>query len=440
MIAHTPAEAVVENEVPATCTAKGSYDSVVYCSVCHTELSRETIEIPATGHNWKEPKWFWSENHTSAIAKFTCSVCGENHIVETPNITSETTYPTGNTEGKIVYTATVEFDGETYIGKDIVVIPAINSEPIETSNLNIYSSISVGTDMVITFNARKSDLANYQNFWIVIVKHDPEGDKTYTYEQDALSDLNPDGSTASTWKVQFKDIYAKEMGVEIEARVYAKNAYGQVYMSKTRNATIRDELENILKNSNNEAQKKLAADMLNYGAAAQMFMDFQTDHLVTDEISDDAKDKLAEYATTELPMVEKTNSNYRPEGQSNILFTSVTLGNEVLLNLTVRLTQETEGVQVLVKDHDTGAVVTTLDTVFLGSTFSAAFNGIGADKMRTEYDLVTLVNGVETGNIRTWSVEAYVGEIRAEGIAPKVAMANALLTYGDSAAAYFQAR
>ena len=59
--------------------------------------------------------------------------------------------------------------------------------------------------------------------------------------------------------------------------------------------------------------------------------------------------------------------------------------------------------------------------------------------MRTEYDFVTTVNGVETGNIRTWSVEAYVGEIRAEGIPLKVAMANALLTYGDSAAAYFDA-
>ncbi|MCD8342625.1 MAG: CAP domain-containing protein, partial [Clostridiales bacterium] len=31
---HTAAEAVVENEVAATCTEPGSYDSVVYCSVC----------------------------------------------------------------------------------------------------------------------------------------------------------------------------------------------------------------------------------------------------------------------------------------------------------------------------------------------------------------------------------------------------------------------
>ena len=59
--------------------------------------------------------------------------------------------------------------------------------------------------------------------------------------------------------------------------------------------------------------------------------------------------------------------------------------------------------------------------------------------MRTEYDLVTVVNGVETGNTRTWSVEAYVGEIRDGTNQLKTDLANALLTYGNSAAAYLAA-
>ena len=48
-LGHTEAEAVTENEVAATETEDGSYDSVVYCSVCGAELSRETIVVPATG-------------------------------------------------------------------------------------------------------------------------------------------------------------------------------------------------------------------------------------------------------------------------------------------------------------------------------------------------------------------------------------------------------
>ena len=39
-----------ENIVPATCTAAGSKDSVIFCSVCQVEISREERAIPALGH------------------------------------------------------------------------------------------------------------------------------------------------------------------------------------------------------------------------------------------------------------------------------------------------------------------------------------------------------------------------------------------------------
>ncbi len=49
-VAHTPGTAVKENEVPATCLSAGSYDSVVYCSVCNTELTREAKTIDQLAH------------------------------------------------------------------------------------------------------------------------------------------------------------------------------------------------------------------------------------------------------------------------------------------------------------------------------------------------------------------------------------------------------
>ncbi len=47
--AHTPAEAVKENVKAETCGVDGSYESVVYCSVCGAEISRSTVVVPATG-------------------------------------------------------------------------------------------------------------------------------------------------------------------------------------------------------------------------------------------------------------------------------------------------------------------------------------------------------------------------------------------------------
>lgn len=51
---HTYGEYVAENEIAATCTEDGVYDSVVYCNVCGVELARETNLISATGHDWND--------------------------------------------------------------------------------------------------------------------------------------------------------------------------------------------------------------------------------------------------------------------------------------------------------------------------------------------------------------------------------------------------
>lgn len=51
---HTPAKAVVENEIPANCEESGSYDSVVLCSVCSQELSRKSVFVSALGHTTSE--------------------------------------------------------------------------------------------------------------------------------------------------------------------------------------------------------------------------------------------------------------------------------------------------------------------------------------------------------------------------------------------------
>ena len=51
-LGHMDGEAVTEKVVAASCTKPGSYDTVIYCSVCGTEVSRETTAVPAVGHAW----------------------------------------------------------------------------------------------------------------------------------------------------------------------------------------------------------------------------------------------------------------------------------------------------------------------------------------------------------------------------------------------------
>ena len=68
-LGHTAGEAVIENQTDATCSNAGGYDTVVYCTVCNGEISRETTVIPATSHTHGTPV---TENKTDA----TCTNAG----------------------------------------------------------------------------------------------------------------------------------------------------------------------------------------------------------------------------------------------------------------------------------------------------------------------------------------------------------------------------
>ena len=75
---HTPGEPVQENVNPATCTAEGSYDEVVYCTSCHAELSRTPKTIEKLDHTIKYvPKRNATETADGWLGHFECKVCGK---------------------------------------------------------------------------------------------------------------------------------------------------------------------------------------------------------------------------------------------------------------------------------------------------------------------------------------------------------------------------
>ena len=74
LAAHTEGAVVVENEVAATCTAEGSYDNVVYCTVCNAELSRDTVTVDKLAHT---PAAAVEENRVES----TCTVAGSYESV-----------------------------------------------------------------------------------------------------------------------------------------------------------------------------------------------------------------------------------------------------------------------------------------------------------------------------------------------------------------------
>ena len=132
-LGHTEGEAMVENYVAPTCTEAGSYESVVYCTVCGEELSRETVTVSATGHTYEAGEFEWNNDCSAAALTFTCSVCGDVQVVEA-QITTQTTEPTCTEAGSIVKTASVEFEGITYTDAQTTTLDMIDHTAVSADN------------------------------------------------------------------------------------------------------------------------------------------------------------------------------------------------------------------------------------------------------------------------------------------------------------------
>ncbi|MBE6784512.1 MAG: hypothetical protein E7536_10955 [Ruminococcaceae bacterium] len=121
VLGHTEAEAVKENEVAADCVNAGSYDSVVYCSVCKEELSRTEVVIPAKGHvegevvveNYVDSDCTVQGSYDEVVY---CTVCKEE--VSRKTIVVD---PKGHTEGEAVIENKAEPDCENEGKYDTVV-------------------------------------------------------------------------------------------------------------------------------------------------------------------------------------------------------------------------------------------------------------------------------------------------------------------------------
>ena len=134
----TAGEPVKENEKAPTCTEKGSYDLVVYCTECKKELSRETKYVDALGH--KAGEWeVVAEATCVADGKKVqkCSVCGEvvaeevlkalgHDVVKgaVPAYDCEAGYKTTNTCSRCDWTETVTVEGHAHAWGVATVIKA----------------------------------------------------------------------------------------------------------------------------------------------------------------------------------------------------------------------------------------------------------------------------------------------------------------------------
>lgn len=76
---HTPGSPVLVEKQDATCELPGYYLTVVYCTVCGKEVSRDVQTIPAKGHNYEDVITPATLTKDGAITP-TCTICGDKGV------------------------------------------------------------------------------------------------------------------------------------------------------------------------------------------------------------------------------------------------------------------------------------------------------------------------------------------------------------------------
>ena len=106
------------------CESKGetTYTAVFTKDAFETQ-TKTVANIAAAGHDWRGPNWQWPTN-TQARALFIC----RNNSTHTQSVFATATpevikKATCEADGQVVYTAVVEFEGNTYTGQKPVTIP-----------------------------------------------------------------------------------------------------------------------------------------------------------------------------------------------------------------------------------------------------------------------------------------------------------------------------
>ena len=98
-------------------------------------------------------------------------------------------------------------------------------------------------------------------------------------------------------------------------------------------------------------------------------------------------------------------------------------------------------VRCVITDENRTVIATPEVTNMAGVMFSAKFDNVGAKQMRRVITAVFYDGNQVLSKIVNWSVESYVAQVRANSATTEkeLNMVNAMLTYGDSVAAYLTA-
>lgn len=307
-------------------------------------------------------------------------------------------------------------------------VPFLN---FASASLSLHSNLTVNYKVDASF----FEAMGYENPYVVFLFHG---------EEIAVRDYTVDGDR---YVFSFRNVAANQMTDAITATIYAQYE-GQLIEGKTVEAySVAKYCYNMLnkyKNATSEkeiTERTMLVDLLNYGAAAQIYTDYRTSALANASVTPE----MVAWASAGLPELDSvTNSNYATVANPTAKWEGIGLRMDDAVTIRYRFTTSEPSSNLTVKVTDGNGKSWTIPSSQFVSTESGYyvyFSGLNAAEMSVPvYATVYKGNSAVSNTVR-YSIESFVSAKQSGTSAEDVKdreLVIPMMKYGFSALKYAQ--
>ena len=287
-------------------------------------------------------------------------------------------------------------------------------------------SLSLESSITMNFKVLKNSLSSFDEFYMTFECGGKE-EKVTDYKE-----------TDKYYVFSYKGINPQLMNDNVTAVLHAKNKSGE-YTSPEKIMSVKEYAYTMLDRYSDDEHAKLRTllvDLLNYGAAAQIYAGYQTDNLVNSDLTDVQKD-WASKDTTEFKNIRNLNYKTISNPTAEWKTCSLVLKNSIMVKVKFSAKDvENKTVEIVLKN--TKFTYTKDDFVNNGDgTYYVYCNELFANELSDDLLFTIYENGKPCSNTMLFSVESYARLVRDNyKDKPLDKMTTAMMLYGNSAKAY----
>ena len=392
-----------------TCT-EGGY-TTYYCADCGEELYVEDY-VAALGHSY---------------ADGVCGICGAadpDYVACEHNYIAEITYATTTAGGYTTYTC--EHCGDSYQDN------FTNKLPMNLRFVSAY--LALESDLSVIFQVKSEVLAAYEDVRLVFTLGDGERVMEMTEEEYFLGQSNRPS-------FKFTGVAPRHANTTIYATLYGtiegvEHTYTMQYSAtKYCYSTLRQA-------ATTASLKTLIVDLLNYGAAHQVYGNTNVENLATYDLT--AAEKAL--GTSAIPaMTSYMSVKYVAHAAPTARFKNAALylNDAVIIRCQLNLNAGIDINNVTVKvtdDEGNEWIVNGSELQPTGTDYYLNFNALSAQQMRKIVYITICENGEAISHTLRYSIESYAANSYNGSGTALDNVVLAMMRYGDSAKAYFESK